>query len=244
MSVNSHYVRNAQNIFQKVNSTVGRINKQKGGDGRSVTQKGMDTVSSLNMGRGYSPAVNYSHCGGIPRPGNQVGGVSYGFTKSGAALSAPLKGSYPVPTKMEKSKQCGGDRSDCAYKQHPHGKLGGRKRKSRKKFRKHSMWNKKGKKYRVKTYKQHLKGVRLGHTHKKPKKRRRKKSIKRKSKRRKSKRRKTRRRKTRRRRKRQKGGRINYSSPNPGPSPWATGPGSFERHSSPPFATYNHYLRE
>ena len=35
------------------------------------------------------------------------------------------------------------------------------------------MWNKKGKRYRVKTYKQHIKGVRLGHTHKKPKKSRR-----------------------------------------------------------------------
>ena len=48
-----------------------------------------------------------------------------------------------------------------------------RRRKSRKKFKKHYMWNKKGKRYRVKTYKQHIKGVRLGHTHKKPKKSRR-----------------------------------------------------------------------
>ena len=48
-----------------------------------------------------------------------------------------------------------------------------RRRKSRKKFKKHYMWNKKGKRYRVKTYKQHIKGVRLGHTHKKPKKTRR-----------------------------------------------------------------------
>ena len=48
-----------------------------------------------------------------------------------------------------------------------------KRRKSRKKFKKHYMWNKKGKRYRVKTYKQHIKGVRLGHTHKKPKKTRR-----------------------------------------------------------------------
>ena len=34
------------------------------------------------------------------------------------------------------------------------------------------MWNKKGKRYLAKTYKQHIKGVKLGHTHKKPKKQR------------------------------------------------------------------------
>ena len=225
MSVNSHYVRNAQNIFQKVNSTVGRIKKQQGGEGRSVTQKGMDIVSNLNMGRGYSPAVSYSHCNDTspPRPGNQVGGVSYGFTKSGAALSGSLKGSYPVPTKMEKSKQCGGDRSDCAYKQPAHGKLGGRKRKSRRK------------KTRTRKSK--------GRKRRKRRKSRKRNSRKRKTRRKKSKKRK-RKRKTRRRRKTLKGGRINYSSPNPGPMPWATGPGSFERQSSPPFATYNHYLRK
>ena len=35
------------------------------------------------------------------------------------------------------------------------------------------MWNTKGKRYLAKTYKQHIKGVKLGHTHKKPKKHRR-----------------------------------------------------------------------
>ena len=45
-----------------------------------------------------------------------------------------------------------------------------RKTHRKKRFRKHYMWNKKGKRYRVKTYKQHLRGVKLGHTHKKPKK--------------------------------------------------------------------------
>lgn len=52
-----------------------------------------------------------------------------------------------------------------------HGKISGGRRKKSKKFKKHFMWNTKGKKYIAKTYKQHLKGVRLGHTHKKPKKR-------------------------------------------------------------------------
>ena len=32
------------------------------------------------------------------------------------------------------------------------------------------MWNTKGKRYMAKTHKQHMRGVKLGHTHKKPKK--------------------------------------------------------------------------
>ena len=49
---------------------------------------------------------------------------------------------------------------------------GGKKnRKSKtKKFKKHYMWNTKGKRYMAKTHKQHMRGVKLGHTHKKPKK--------------------------------------------------------------------------
>ena len=39
-----------------------------------------------------------------------------------------------------------------------------------KNFKKHYMWNTKGKRYIAKTYKQHMKGVKLGHTHSKPKK--------------------------------------------------------------------------
>ena len=46
--------------------------------------------------------------------------------------------------------------------------VGGKKK--TKKFKKHYMWNTKGKRYMAKTYKQHLRGVKLGHTHKKPKK--------------------------------------------------------------------------
>ena len=44
----------------------------------------------------------------------------------------------------------------------------GGKRKTRK-FKKHYMWNTKGKRYMAKTYKQHLRGKKLGHTHTKPK---------------------------------------------------------------------------
>ena len=43
----------------------------------------------------------------------------------------------------------------------------GGKRKT-KKFKKHYMFNTKGKRYVAKTRKQHLKGVKLGHTHTKP----------------------------------------------------------------------------
>lgn len=48
-------------------------------------------------------------------------------------------------------------------------KMPGGKKKT-KKFKKHYMWNTKGKRYMAKTHKQHLRGVKLGHTHKKPKK--------------------------------------------------------------------------
>lgn len=46
--------------------------------------------------------------------------------------------------------------------------VGGRK--TKRKFKKHYMWNTKGKRYMAKTYKQHIRGVKLGHTHIKPKK--------------------------------------------------------------------------
>merc|ERR1712167_43333 len=137
----------------------------------------MDNESNLNMGRGYSPSVTYTHCNNTaPRRPGQVGGVAYGYTKEGSRFNADIRGTRPVMTKLEKNKQCGGPKSGC-YQYHRDGRLS-RKRGGRKKFRKHYMWNKKGKKYRVKTYKQHLKGVRLGHTHKKPKKNRKRKSRK------------------------------------------------------------------
>jgi hypothetical protein len=69
----------------------------------------------------------------------------------------------------------------------PDGMGGGRRRKTKRKkktFKKHYMWNTKGKRYLAKTYKQHIKGVKLGHTHKKPtRKRKSKRKGKRKSKR-------------------------------------------------------------
>jgi hypothetical protein len=63
--------------------------------------------------------------------------------------------------------QCLGGICQCVF-----GSSGGKKnRKSKtKKFKKHYMWNTKGKRYMAKTHKQHMRGVKLGHTHKKPKK--------------------------------------------------------------------------
>ena len=49
------------------------------------------------------------------------------------------------------------------------GCMSGGKRKTRK-FKKHHMWNTKGKRYMAKTYKQHLRGKKLGHTYKTKKK--------------------------------------------------------------------------
>uniref|UniRef100_A0A6C0J9D6 Uncharacterized protein n=1 Tax=viral metagenome TaxID=1070528 RepID=A0A6C0J9D6_9ZZZZ len=61
--------------------------------------------------------------------------------------------------------------SDVHNTPKPDGMGGGRRRKTKrkkKKFKKHYMWNTKGKRYLAKTYKQHVKGAKLGHTHKKP----------------------------------------------------------------------------
>ena len=90
-------------------------------------------------------------------------------------------------------------------------KMRSRKRNTRRrKFKKHYMWNTKGKRYIAKTRKQHMKGVRLGHTHKKPR---------RKSRRKTRRRRKRRKRRT---RKRRGGGLIKWSKLN-----------SFENHQYP-----------
>ncbi len=82
----------------------------------------------------------------------------YGLKAVDDNTASLLRGSY-APVLIQSHSQC----------------AGGKKRKSRKmkrntKYKKHYMWNTKGKRYTAKTYKQHLRGVKLGHTHKKPKK--------------------------------------------------------------------------
>ena len=81
----------------------------------------------------------------------------YGLKAVDQNTASVLRGSY-APVLVQSHSQC----------------AGGRKRKSRKmkrntKFKKHYMWNTKGKRYTAKTYKQHLRGVKLGHTHRKSK---------------------------------------------------------------------------
>lgn len=102
------------------------------------------------------------------------GGSGYGFSKEqGLASTSGVNSSGSVHLASVSSYSNAGTKSDTnmdASKQH-----GGRKRKAKtvtkhKKFKKHYMWNTKGKRYLAKTYKQHIRGARLGHTHSKPKK--------------------------------------------------------------------------
>ena len=147
----------------KLAGKAGRAS-QKGGVRFGVNNSTLSKGANLGMGKGYPISSTTSTCGGKANPSNlgaatiRGGGKAYsafnnlrssayGFTSKGAAMAKTFRGSYAAPSEIRRS-QCGG-----------------RKRKSRKKFRKHYMWDKKGKRYRVKTYKQHLKGVRLGHTH-------------------------------------------------------------------------------
>ena len=139
MSVSNLLLKNTQNIFQNTSNTSGsRSCNKKGGAGRSVTMSSMKNNSNLNMGRGYSPSVTYTHCNknAPPRPG-QVGGVGYGYTKEGAKFNADVRGLYPVMTKIEKSRQCGGGSKKgsgaCNYKYHPNGQLGGKRKKQTRK---------------------------------------------------------------------------------------------------------------
>lgn len=93
----------------------------------------------------------------------------------------PLEGVAVAKPKPQKSKP----KKKAKKKAASSSKKKGGKRKSRrktrrkngcgkKKFKKHYMWNTRGKRYVAKTYKQHKRGVKLGHTHKKPKKKSRK----------------------------------------------------------------------
>tara|TARA_B100000900_G_scaffold401266_1_gene405744 strand:- start:1721 stop:2722 length:1002 start_codon:yes stop_codon:yes gene_type:complete len=103
---------------------------------------------------------------------------------SKAAPSAAVSGMGNTPANLSSTNfgenccKCIGETCECATKciggicQCLLGSSGGKKnRKSKtKKFKKHYMWNTKGKRYMAKTHKQHMRGVKLGHTHKKPKK--------------------------------------------------------------------------
>lgn len=104
----------------------------------------------------FSPAL-YSNTGAVAgcvgtkcmSGGGDIPNSSYyGLKTVDANTASTLRGSYP-PMTVQSHGQCAGKRS----------------RKT--KFKKHYMWNTKGKRYTAKTHKQHLRGVKLGHTHRK-----------------------------------------------------------------------------
>jgi len=243
MPVSNLLLKNTQNIFQNTSNTRGsRSCNKKGGAGRSVTMKNMNNASNLNMGRGYSPAVNYSGCDKLARPG-QAGGVGYGYTKEGAKFNGEVRGGYPVLTKIEKNNQCGGSKkSGCAYKYHPNGLLGGKRRKKTRKQRGRGPCGKPLKKCKCK------KGGKKRRKTRRKKKRKSRGGKKRSRKSRGGKKRTRKSRKRRRTRKRMKGGHqystsTNYSTPsaqNASGMPWALGPGSFERSSYNCPSSYKH----
>jgi|UniRef100_A0A6C0INW8 hypothetical protein len=137
-----------------------------------ITEAGPEYYGLKNVRRGQLRAI---------QPGDLTGeSVAYlrsitdsddifrdaGRTSPHAEQSVGPLGTSPKKSKARKvaakSKKKGGKRKS--------------RRKSRKKknFKKHYMWNTRGKRYFAKTYKQHRRGVKLGHSHKKPKKKSRK----------------------------------------------------------------------
>jgi len=112
--------------------------------------------------------------------GKKYGGGNFHFPNPIGNLSFdsnPFNNQSDSSTGNVSSEQAIADKRDGAFSSSQHTSelhaetvLGGKRRKS-KKFKKHYMWNTKGKRYLAKTHKQHLRGVRKGHTHKKPKRR-------------------------------------------------------------------------
>lgn len=91
--------------------------------------------------------------------GTPLEGVAFAKPKPQKAKKKAKK-----PAASSKSKKKGGKRKSRRKR---------KKKYTKKKFKKHYMWNTRGKRYFAKTYKQHRRGIKLGHTHKKPKKTRR-----------------------------------------------------------------------
>ncbi len=98
-----------------------------------------------------------------PRPGAPSPPPPLGMT-SGPAFGLKINGP-PLLAGGKRRKRTSKKKCNCSGKRIPLILFGG------KKFKKHYMWTRKGKKYCAKTHKQHLRGVRKGHTHKKPKRR-------------------------------------------------------------------------
>ena len=96
-----------------------------------------------------------------------------GTPLEGVALAKP-KASKPkkkLTVKLKKKKPAASSSKKKGGKRKSRRKR--KKKYTKKNFKKHYMWNTRGKRYFAKTYKQHRRGIKLGHTHKKPKKTRR-----------------------------------------------------------------------
>ena len=101
-----------------INSYKSRIGNTKGvtcggqsGGGYGSTMNSLQKSDQFGLGNTY-PVVDkhYDNCqkGGAHDNDADFGGVSYGFTKSGAQHAAALKGSYAPITKLKSSNMCGG----------------------------------------------------------------------------------------------------------------------------------------
>lgn len=141
---------NSNFIAPKVASKEGvRCAGQAGGNPYGVTMNSL--AASANSGLGPNrPLVNkhYSNCnkqsGGAHNYDADFGGVSYGYTKAGAALASDLKGSYFPVSKNPPINQCGAGRKRKRRKSRRKNKSRksrrhrGGKRKTRRRLRKKS----------------------------------------------------------------------------------------------------------
>ena len=188
-----------------------RYNK-KGGDYNSITTKSFSDAMKLNLGKSYLIPEKLSHCGGVVNKSN-LGAATIRNQSGGNRGHAYSKFNHGGASSYGFTKQGAGlahvlRGTYPAYSEIPRSQCGGRRRRRRK-----------------------------------TKKRRRKRKTKRRTRKSRKKKRKTKKKtKKRRRRRRRKtrGGaykqymsnvpnRVSYNTPNPGPMPWATGPGSFKR---------------
>ncbi len=103
-------LHNDQFIQSRIGNTKGVTCGQNGG-GYGSTISSLQKSDQFGLGNTY-PVVDkhYDNCqkGGAHDYDADFGGVSYGFTKSGAQYASALKGSYAPITKLKSSNMCGG----------------------------------------------------------------------------------------------------------------------------------------
>ena len=197
---------NSQFIQPKVNSiSQATFKKQSGGKPYGVTMDSLADSTIIGKSRPFV-SNHYSNCSKQSGGNKYMDATSYGFTKEGASLANEVRGSYAPISGNKSISQCGG-----------------RKRKSRRrrKSRKSKKSKRRSRRRRLRTKRRKQRGgcgcAMSGGKRKKRRSRRRRKTRK------------------------QRGGRYQqygsnipssagYSMPNPGSTPWATGPGSYSRY--------------